>query len=218
MKHSRIKPGELDERKKADRAKMAAAVIELAESMGATVEVEREQPGHPYKARRISLTIRTPGGAYLPAEFDGDSCQPGVHVWCWNTELDSLFAFSGAMGDVNPHHFAKAQRVWYGLEEVLFHLRRDLEALMSGRGYSVDRARKLAEGRRKSLTDASDYLAPIVAAGEGTTWNDGTECQSAEQVRENFERIPTLIAETDSFIAAGCPMEGAQMSRRRLFG
>lgn len=214
MKMSPIEAGQslnrLTVTRKGDRAKMAAAVKAVAESLGATVEVEPEDPAHPYRNREWRLKINVAGGAYLPISITGDSPHrpdPNVFVCTWNTELDSLFAFSGRMGDVNPHHFSKVTRIAHGLEDLLDILRSDIPTLLSGEGYSSERARKLAEGRRQSLRNARDYYAPLVEAGLGTTFQDGSESMSAERVREKFKAIPALLEAVDSFIAAGCPLE-----------
>lgn len=195
--------------RKADRAKMVAIIRELAESLGATVDVEPEDPTRMFR-RAWRLKISVPGGAYLPVSINGDSPHrpdPNVFVCTWNTELGSFFAFSGRMGDVNPYHFAKVTRVGYGLDHLCDILRRDIPLLLSGEGYSAERALKLAESRLKSLETAAAHYAPIVAAGLGTTNADCTVLiETPDQVRAKFECIPSRIAEVNAFIAAGCPM------------
>ena len=61
--------------------------------------------------------------------------------------------------------------------------------------------------RRRSLADAHRArIAPIVEAGMGSTYQDGTQCETPEQVRAAFDRIPLIVAKLDSFIAAGAPV------------
>src|ERR1043165_6788123 len=96
----------LTETRKADRAEMADLIRSLAAELGATVE-DRE----PFHANQICMEVRHPGGAYLPLDFDGKSCQPDIHVACWNIRHDSLAKFSRMFGDVNPCHFRKSQFV-----------------------------------------------------------------------------------------------------------
>lgn len=190
-----------NENRAADRAAMAAEFARVCEAAGATVTREES-----FGARDIRLKVRVPGGAYLPHDFDGDSCQPGVYVLCWNVEHDSLFSFSGAMPDVNPFHFRKASRVCYSFADLCSSGARDIETLISGRGYSSERALKTATERRERLLNSREYIAPIVEAGMGSTYQDGTQCETPEQVRAAFDRIPLIVAKLDSFIAAGAPV------------
>jgi hypothetical protein len=191
----------LTEKRAADRAKMADKLQAVAEAAGATVT----RP-EPFKERQILLRIAVPGGAYVTVEFDGESCQPDVHVITWNTEHDCLFAFAACMGSVNEFHFSKATRVCYGLDPLCEQIAYDIEHLRSGRFYSAKRAAKLAADRRDRFEKGREYLATLVAAGKGTTWADGTECESPEQVRADFQALPDKIAQLNGFIAAGAPM------------
>lgn len=193
--------GTLTERRKADRAKMAAILESEMREAGATVTRPEA-----YCPRQVRLEIAVPGGAYIDVDFDGDSWQPDVHVATWNVRSDSLFAFSAAFGNINEYHFSKANRVAYGFDHLLAGLRRDVAMLLDGRGYSIVHAAKRAADRRKHFEDSRHYLAALVAEGRGTTWADGSECETPEQVRAQYERLPTLIAQLDAFVDAGCPM------------
>lgn len=129
----------LTERRKADREAMAAEIRALATELGATVE-----DGYAFDPQEIALEIHHAGGAYLPLDFDGKSCQPDVHVACWNVRSDSAACFSASFGDVNTYHFRKCQFVARGFASLLAQVRRDLEALNDGSGYSAERTAKHA--------------------------------------------------------------------------
>ncbi len=124
------------ERRAADRAAMADDLQQLAESMGAVVT----RP-EPFAPRQVRLEIEVPGGAYLPLDFDGDAGQAADYfVPTWNVRTSSLYAFTDAMGDINRFHFSKASRVAHGYDELRAIVARDLAILLSGRGYSAERA------------------------------------------------------------------------------
>lgn len=194
---------QLTERRAADRLAMANAVETLALSLGAAVtRPERFVP------RQVRLAIATPHGCEVSVDFDGDTTQPDVHVITWNVASNSLYAFSGALGDVNPHHFAKVNRVGYGLDDLLRILARDIPALLDGRGYSAERAAKRAADRLGRFRKSMAYIAPRVAAGEGI--GDPAEAwsyESPEALRHQHDvRLPALIAALEQFVADGCPM------------
>ena len=195
---------EWTERRAADRAAMADDLQHLAESMGAVVT----RP-EPFAPRQVRLEIEVPGGAYLPICFDGDSGgAEDCHVPTWNVRATSLYAFSAEMGDVNPYHHSKASRVAHGYEELRAVIRRDLETLLSGRGYSPERALLKAHDRRDRLQSMRNHIAPLVASGRGTTRPDGREDESAEKVRHDYEtRLPEAIAGLEAFIADGAPLD-----------
>lgn len=136
----------LSERRKADRAEMAAQVRKLATDLGATVT-----EGEPLGPQEITLEISHAGGAYLPLDFDGKSCQPDVHVCCWNIRHNLPACFSSSFGDVNIYHFRKASFVARGFDSLLCQLRRDLEALNNGSGYSPERTAAFAAQYPKRL-------------------------------------------------------------------
>src|SRR5665213_3554635 len=74
----------LTERRKADRFEMAIQVRALADRLGATVTNPE-----PHGTQEIRLEIAHSGGAVLCLDFDGESCQPDVHVACWIVRSDS---------------------------------------------------------------------------------------------------------------------------------
>ena len=194
----------LTERRAADRAAMADDLQQLAESMGA--KAIRPEP---YAPRQVRLEIEVPGGAYLPLCFEGDNGRySDMHVPTWNVRTSSLYAFADAMGDVNPYHFAKASRGADGYDALRAVVARDLAILLSGRGYSAERALMKAHDRLDRLNSIRNHLAPLVAEGIGTTWADGTEHESPAEVRHDYEtRLPEAIARLEAFIADGAPLD-----------
>lgn len=194
----------LTERRAADRAAMADDLQQLAESMGA--KAIRPEP---YAPRQVRLEIEAPGGAYLPLDFDGEAGQAAdCFVPTWNVRTSSLYTFADAMGDINRFHFSKASRVAHGYDELRAIVARDLAILLSGRGYSAERALLKAHDRLDRLNGIRNHLAPLVAAGSGTTWPDGREHESVEKVRHDYEtRLPEAIARLEAFIADGAPIE-----------
>lgn len=194
----------LTERRAADRAAMADDLQQMAESMGAVVT----RP-EPFAPRQVRLEIEVQGGAYLPLDFDGDAGQAADYfVPTWNVRTSSLYAFADAMGDINRFHFSKASRVAHGFGELCDVVRRDLAILLSGRGYSAERALLKARDRLDRLNGIRNHLAPLVAAGSGTTWPDGREHESPAEVRHDYEtRLPEAIARLEAFIADGAPLD-----------
>lgn len=130
----------LTERRKADRIEMIRQVRALCEGLGATVTDDNEF-SEPHELR---LEIAHKGGAVIWVEFSGKSCQPDVHVACWNIRTDSPACFSDSFGDINPYHHRKSQLVARGFDNLLVRLGWDLEALNDGSGYSEERAKAFA--------------------------------------------------------------------------
>lgn len=129
----------LTERRKADRAIMAAALAERMAELGATATIE------PERDRRTIVRISVKHGdreATIGVDFDGSSTQPDVYVATWNTRNS---CFSGHMGDVNPAHFGKATRIADRFDVLAATLARDVRKLADGRGFSPERERELRE-------------------------------------------------------------------------
>lgn len=194
----------LTERRADDREAMARILAEIAESAGASA-IRPE----PFAPQQVRLEIEAPGGAYLPLCFEGGSGRySDMYVPTWNVRTSSLYAFTDAMGDINRFHFSKASRVAHGYDELRAIVARDLAILLSGRGYSAERALLKAHDRLDRLNGIRNHLAPLVAAGSGTTWPDGREHESVEKVRHDYEtRLPEAIARLEAFIANGAPLE-----------
>lgn len=129
---------QLTERRKADRAKMADMVHALALEMGAAATIEHQPFGeiHPHM---IAVQIRTDRGLCLTVDFDGESCQPDVHVLSWHTALDVDTCLADAFGSVNQSHYSKATDVAHGLDSLLAVLRQKLAMCADGSAYSAER-------------------------------------------------------------------------------
>lgn len=135
---------ELSERRKADRQMMAEILVAEMILAGAEAEIDNEYGG----PREIMVRITAPGGAFISVDFDGDSCQPDVHVCTWNTR-GLVFLNPDLLGDVNPHHYGKVNRVARGLGSLLWLLKQDVAKFVDGRGYlSHDDHRIVAMRRR----------------------------------------------------------------------
>lgn len=126
----------LTERKKADRAKMAEMVRELAVNCGAEVEIISNWLG---ESRAVAVKIAASRGVGLTVDFDGTSTQPGVFVLSWHIDdSDARFAdfFCGCL---NTCHFAKATDVCHGFDSLLEILRERLESIREGWAFSPER-------------------------------------------------------------------------------
>lgn len=122
----------LSERRKEDRQMLADQLIVAMVDAGATAEIDQEW-GEMFP-RQIMVRVAAPGGAYIGVDFAGDSCQPDVHVATWNTH-GHVFLNPDALGDVNPHHYGKVNRVGHGLDHLIDQLSADVANFVSGRGY-----------------------------------------------------------------------------------
>lgn len=135
----------LSEKKKADRAKMAEIVRALAVEMGCTAEIE-DQPYGDISPRMIMVRIRTERGLKINIDFDGQSCQPDIHVMSWHMSTRVDTCLSNAFGDINPHHFRKSTDVAYGFDHLIRILSRKLEMARNGTAYDLEReARMIAK-------------------------------------------------------------------------
>lgn len=137
------------ERLKADREAMAAAIEALALHHGATVS--RELRGLP-SPREVQVHIKLNGLA-LGLDFDGESCQPDIHVCAWHIESgwdrQLAPAFGCAVGGpVNSYHRSKCTAVAYGFED-LWH--------------DVDEALALAASEEAFLPGFEVYGSPRIA-------------------------------------------------------
>ena len=125
----------LTEKRKADREKMAAAVIALATECDATAAIDPDWPGE----RAIMLEIRAARGLCLNIDFDGDSPQPDVHVLSWHMSTDVDTCFADAFGDLNRFHYRKATGVAHGFDELLRSIHTGLTLAASGEAFSAER-------------------------------------------------------------------------------
>lgn len=129
------------ERRKVDRAKMAAELASRLREAGATVEIEPEG-SNSICPRRIMLRVHAYGGsrgASVGVDFNGETRQPDIHVVTWNTT--GLACFSDAMGKetLNPYHWGKASRVCEGFEALASWLVCDVMRIVSGEAFSPER-------------------------------------------------------------------------------
>lgn len=128
---------ELTEARKADRIKMADAVIALARSYDFTAVRRDPTLCGP---REVVVELAMPRGLYLNVCFNGDG--PGsmrdVHVLSWHvrdfktTKLSTFF-----WRDVNSYHFQKATQVTYGFNQLIFTLHSAFAAINSGLAFST---------------------------------------------------------------------------------
>lgn len=130
----------LTEKRKADREKMAAAIIALATECGATAAIDPDWPGE----RAIMIRIQAARGLRLYIDFDGDSSQPDVYVLSWHmsTDVDTCFADAFSRGGrvpLNSIHWRKATDVAYGFDALLTALRASLLQAQSGEAFSPER-------------------------------------------------------------------------------
>lgn len=122
------------EKRKADREFMLAAVITMAERLGVAHE-EREPLG-----TEISTLLCAPGGLSVRVDFDGNSCQPDVHVLSWHMDWKSEKRLNNGTfgGNVNPHHKQKATYIASGFEDLMAKLERGLTMAIDGSAYLPD--------------------------------------------------------------------------------
>jgi hypothetical protein len=148
----------LSERRKADRQKMADQLIAAMVAAGAEAKIDAEWLE--MFPRQIMIRIEAPGGAYIGVDFDGESCQPDVHVCTWNTN-GPVFLNPDVLGDVNPFHYGKVNRVACGLDQLITWLEGDVAAFIDGVGYlSHDDHRIVAMAERYAQKGWSDPRHP----------------------------------------------------------
>jgi hypothetical protein len=127
----------LTEARKADRIKMADAVIALARSYDFTAA--RRDPAL-CGPREIVVELALPRGLYLNVCFNGDgpNSMRDVHVLAWHvrdfetTKLSPYF-----WSDVNTYHFQKATQVAYGFDQLIITLHSAFAAINSGLAFST---------------------------------------------------------------------------------
>lgn len=108
---------ELTERRKADRVKMAAALVDLASAYQFAAHAEPEQPG----TRRAAVRLEFPRGLRLTVDFDGAKRiqRPDVYVLSWHGVDDGVRLHPGMFGNVNRHYGHKATDVAHGFDQLL---------------------------------------------------------------------------------------------------
>lgn len=132
----------LSERRKADRALMAAHLENLVTICGATAKIE-DKPYGDSSPRLIRVEVEAARGLRCGFDFDGDSTQPDVFVNPWHMSLDTDACLSDVFpGSVNPYHFTKSTTVCHGFDELCQHVKQVLE--MAKDGTAFDPAREAA--------------------------------------------------------------------------
>lgn len=126
----------LTERKKADRSAMLAAVIEIAEEQGARI-LDQWEEGERLGPRERGVYIRGERGLAVTIDFDGQSCQPDIHVLGWHFARDAdpdvklkKGIFLGS--EVNPFHQRKCTTVCEGFDSLTAMLTAGLTAARDG--------------------------------------------------------------------------------------
>lgn len=117
------------ETRKADRAFMAQAVIDLAHSFGATAERSEFKPDGDH---RIEIELN---GLCAGIDFERRSCQPNVFLIPWNTRGQIKLRPEFALVSVNPFHFGKATLVAYGFASLMAILANGLHLAQTGEAF-----------------------------------------------------------------------------------
>lgn len=122
----------LTERRKADRAKMASLLVEIAEKHGALAEVT---PGD--GPNTLAIRISTPRGLHVRVDLEGKSIQPDIHVLPWHMHYESQDKLAPEFGDVNPYHHRKATQVAYGWNQLRDNIDRGLNMAAKGTAFQA---------------------------------------------------------------------------------
>lgn len=130
----------LSETRKADRAKMADIITELATSLGVTVT--RDESGLDntiYEGKRVSLELYCARGVTLGVNIEVQATK-GVYVLTWNTPIDhgpeDRVCFAAGFGDmVNKFNRNKSTRIAYGFDHLQQILRTDIGKLNDGSAF-----------------------------------------------------------------------------------
>lgn len=150
----------LTERRKSDRAKMADAVADIAREYGATATIEPEG-SNSISPRRVMVRIEAQRGLCLNLDFDGQSCQPDIHVLSWHFNHDTDACLSdrfASFGSLNRFHFRKATHVAYGYTNLIAMLEHCLDLAQGGEAFDLDR-------------EAAAIAADGTAAERNARWN-----------------------------------------------
>lgn len=131
----------LTERRKADRAIMAARVAELARTYGLEAVIQPEQPG----SRQVSVDITGPHGLGLTVKFRGDSPQSErdtyvlswhMHPWAGKYRRPRWQLNPDWFGSVNSYHGHKATDVAHEFYALAALLARRFASIADGRAFT----------------------------------------------------------------------------------
>lgn len=131
----------LTERRKADRAKMAAQVAALAANHGITARIVS---GEHQRPRAMFVNLEGPHGLRLTVAFDGSSPQreADTYVLSWHGVERGWRLRPYVFGTrVNPFHGHKATDVAFGFPELVALLDRRLAAVADGTAFVQQEAR-----------------------------------------------------------------------------
>jgi hypothetical protein len=109
----------LSETRKADRAKMTAAILALAAKLGITADVGMREGESTLAPRMTMIHLEDAKGLCITVDFDGQSPQPNTYLLSWHIASNSMETLSDAFAGssaVNPHHRLKATQVAYDFE------------------------------------------------------------------------------------------------------
>jgi predicted transcriptional regulator len=119
----------LTERRKADRAHLATAIVETAETGDAWATIK-------YVRRETWINIEAARGLRLTIHLDGQGPQPDVHVLSWYIHYSSDARLSAHFpGDVNQYHRRKATVIAYGARAMIDAIERGLRSAADGSAF-----------------------------------------------------------------------------------
>ncbi len=147
------------EKRKADRAKMAAELIEVATKAGATAAIDTEWPSE----RAVMIRIVAACGLQLNIDFDGDSPQPDTHVLSWHISRDFDTCLADAfsrVGSVSTVHFHKATSIADGFDDLCRIVTNGLTLAADGTAFDAAReATAIAKAGETAATRNARYAA-----------------------------------------------------------
>ena len=148
--------------RKADRAAFAAALVMLAESHGASAEVEHE-------ATEVHVNITAPGGLAVRLWFNGDKREQGSHLIAWHLAFTAPAGqrLAPSFGLVNPHHGRKATHVARDLFGTYAEVHRGLTLAASGAAYVTNadpqQVAAIVQTCMRRRMEWTDHPAPTAA-------------------------------------------------------
>lgn len=161
----------MTERRKADRAIMAAQVAELARGYGLDARVVS---GEHLRPRAMFVNLEGPHGLKLTVQFSGDSPhrEPDTYVLCWHGLETGWRLDPDRFGSVNPYHGHKATDVARGFGSLIGLLAMRFARIRDGRAFispdpvpgtpewnaGVPTKRELAAGVDDDSVSLTEYL------------------------------------------------------------
>lgn len=130
---------ELTMTRKADRAKMAVIIADLARSLGAEAVIHPDDPNGLYDGRLTRVAVTAARGLKVSVDFNGKSWQPDIYVLSWHMDLDTDACLDDSFGNINPFHFRKATYTADGFEHLKEQLSRGLRKAADGSAFNAER-------------------------------------------------------------------------------